>query len=417
MNDKELKIVKTALNMPEGMQRRTFMKLATTAGISFAMTPAMSKLAAAAEMNRPPIASTSYTRAIDFFRIWEDGFNGAMGAFGVEPKYYYSEFDISRTLSQIRNMPAAGVKGLAGVITPTGAMPQVAKLCADNDILFVPTWDTPDWWTPSDSGDNVVSLVTLDSVRDAYEVAKLLFESIGGEGKVVHILGLPAPTDTYRTLGLMKAAAEYPGIEIVGGLRADWDRDKARQVMLSMMSAHPDMKAVFAQSDDMGFGVISALRERGMTGIKVGGVVGLPEGIQEIEKGEYFVATATNNPPYMAGLCSTLLFDALNGWTPSLGERMLYIGSVMVTQENAHEMMGKIYGEDSFDWAKMSKTLNPDNWDPQYEIKAIDPTELYASAETEGKLNAVYDGAKEAGVFSKVDELYAAHYKTGPLKS
>ncbi|MCA0043398.1 sugar ABC transporter substrate-binding protein [Celeribacter litoreus] len=418
MEDKELKIVKTALAMPEGMQRRTFLKLASAAGISMAMTPAMTRLAEAADIMRPTLASTSYNRAIDFFRIWEDGFNGANGAFETDPKYYYSEFDISRTLSQIRSMPAAGVKGLAGVITPTGAIPQVSRLCAENDIMFTPTWDTPDWWSPVDEGDHVVSLVTLDSVRDGYEVAKLLFDSIGGEGKVVHIKGLPAPTDTYRTLGLMKAAEEYPGIEIVGGLRADWDRDKARQVMLSMFAAHPDMKAVFAQSDDMAFGVISALRERGMKDVKVAGVVGLPEGIQEVQKGDYFVATATNVPTYMAGLCSTLLFDAINGWKPTLGERMLYVGSVMVTQENAQTMLDKIYGEgDSFDWAKMSRTLNPEDWDPQYEVRSIDPDQLYASAETERKLNPVYDGAAAAGEFSKVDALYAEHYKTGPLKS
>jgi ribose transport system substrate-binding protein len=66
----------------------------------------------------------------------------------------------------------------------------------------------------------------------------------------------------------------------------------------------------------------------------------------------------------------------------------------------------------------MSRTLNPDNWDPQNKITAIDP-EAYWAPFPEGKerLNAAYAGAKDKEVFASVDALYAAHYKAGPVKA
>ena len=137
--------------------------------------------------------------------------------------------------------------------------------------------------------------------RRTYEVAKELFKSIGGEGVVVHIKGLATPTDDARTAGVMKAAKEFPGIKIVGELRGDWVREKAREVMLSMVTAHPDMKAVFAQNDSMALGVLSVLKERGLTNVKVAGIDGIPEALQEVAKGGQYVATNTSLPPYQAG--------------------------------------------------------------------------------------------------------------------
>jgi ribose transport system substrate-binding protein len=296
----------------------------------------------------------------------------------------------------------------------------VAKFCEDNQIFYVPSWESPAWFTPPDIGDHYVSFVTPNSVEGAYEVAKALFDSVGGEGKIVHIAGMATPTDSYRTAGLMQAAKEYPGISIVGGLRANWDREQARKVMLSMITAHPDMKGVFAQNDNMALGVLSVLRERKLDKVKVSGVDGLPEGLREVARGGQMVATHTSLPPYGAGFTAVLAFDALNGWKPTLGERLLFTGSALATADNAANIEAAIYGEGAspFDWALMSRTLNPDNWDPQNKITAIDP-EAYWAPFPEGKerLNAAYAGAKDKEVFASVDALYAAHYKAGPVKA
>ncbi len=414
----EERIVRHALSMRDGLERRVFLKLAAAAGVSMAITPALTRMAQAMEGRK--IANQVSTPANDYWNVWTQAFNRAAVALELEPQEIFHQNDTARQLSQVRSLPASQTNMLIGCVNPAGSLPMMAQFCQENQIHFVPSWEAPEWFTPPDIGDYFVSFVTPNSVEGAYEVAKALFESVGGEGKIVHIAGLATPTDVYRTAGLMQAAAEYPGIEIVGGLRADWDRQKARTVMLSMLTAHPDMKGVFAQNDNMALGVISALRERGLTGIKVSGVDGLPEGLREVAKGEQMVATHTSLPPYGAGFTTVLAFDAMNGWKPTLGERLLFTGSALATAENAGPIADAIYGEgqDPFDWAKMSRTLNPETWDPQNKITAINPDDYWGPfPENRGKLNPAYEGAAEKGVFADVDALYAEHYKTGPVKS
>ena len=420
MSDKELNMLATLHALEDGVGRRTFMKLMGAAGISLAMTPAVTRMAQAATVIRGKIANQVSTPSNDYWSVWTRAFGAAAESLGLEKQELFHQNDTARQLSQVRSLPASSAKMLIGCVEPAGSLPTVAKFCQDNSIHYVPSWESPAWFTPPDIGDFYVSFVTPNSVEGAYEVAKALFQSVGGEGKIVHIAGLATPTDSYRTAGLMQAAAEFPGIKIVGGLHANWDREQARKVMLSMVTAHPDMKGVFAQNDNMALGVLSVLRERNLKNVKVSGVDGLPEGLREVAKGEQMVATHTSLPPYGAGFTAVLAFDALNGWKPTLGERLLFTGSALATAENAGGIEKAIYGEGSkpFDWALMSRTLNPETWDPQNKITAIEP-ETYWGPFPDGKerLNAAYAGAKDKGEFSKVDALYAAHYKTGPVKA
>ncbi|MCG8273299.1 sugar ABC transporter substrate-binding protein [Aquamicrobium sp. NLF2-7] len=420
MIDKEFNMLATMHALEDGVGRRTFMKLLGAAGISLAMTPAVSRMAEAAEIIRGKIANQVSTPANDYWSVWTRAFATASDALGLEKQELFHQNDTARQLSQVRSLPASSARMLIGCVEPAGSLPAVAKFCEENQIFYVPSWESPAWFTPPDIGDHYVSFVTPNSVEGAYEVAKALFDSVGGEGKIVHIAGMATPTDSYRTAGLMQAAKEYPGISIVGGLRANWDREQARKVMLSMITAHPDMKGVFAQNDNMALGVLSVLRERKLDKVKVSGVDGLPEGLREVARGGQMVATHTSLPPYGAGFTAVLAFDALNGWKPTLGERLLFTGSALATADNAANIEAAIYGEGAspFDWALMSRTLNPDNWDPQNKITAIDP-EAYWAPFPEGKerLNAAYAGAKDKEIFASVDALYAAHYKAGPVKA
>ena len=51
----------------------------------------------------------------------------------------------------------------------------------------------------------------------------------------------------------------------------------------------------------MALGVLSVLKERGLTNVKVAGIDGIPEALQEVAKGGQYVATNTSLPPYQAG--------------------------------------------------------------------------------------------------------------------
>lgn len=416
MTDKELEIAKAYHRQSDGPSRRVFMQLAASAGVSLALTPALAK-AVRAQDKVAKLAVQTPTLANQYYFNFNRGGELSAKGLGIDYSPLNHEFDVSRLLSQVQGLNASGTNLLVTQVYPSGALPKVAKICEDNSTQLVALWDTVDWYTPPDAGDRYVSFQAPNSVQEAYEVAKLLFEAIGGEGKVGHILGVASANDTYRTAGVELAAKEYPGVEIVGRLRTDWDREEGRKAMLSMLGAHPDMKGVVCQNDNIALGVLAAMREQNIDSIKVVGIDGVPDGLKEIAKGGPFIGTHSTLIPWQSGYAGVTAFDALNGWKPTLGERMLYTGDVLTTAENAAGIDEKLYGGDVFDWKLMSRTLNPDNWDPQNKITAMDPEVFWNNLPGKERLNKIYEGAKDRGEFASVDTLYADHYKKGPFKS
>lgn len=415
----EEKLLAVGMGLKDPVSRRVFLQLAATAGAAVPLGAAEFGFATPAKAGVPGKAAANFAGLqISFWAAFSAGYKDAMSAFKGESLNLIHNNDAIREMAQVRGLPTQGVNMLVSTVVSAGETPLVAKLCQQNQIYYQCCWEIPAWFTPSDVGDYFVAYETPNSVEAAYESAKVLLKSIGGEGKVVHIKGLATPTDVARSAGLMKAAAEFPGIEIVGGLRGDWEREKSRQVMLSMVTAHPDMKGVFAQNDDEAIGVLSVIQERkDLSHIKVASVDGIPQAVEEVAKGGNLVATNLALPPFMAGCAATMLFDALNGWKPSLPERLIYTGSPTATAENAGKIYEQIYKAEKlpFDWVKMSKTLSRDNWDPQNTVVPIDPKEHWKGAKGEEKLNAAYSAPDWPDQLAKVTKMYADHYKSGPF--
>src|SRR5690348_2459173 len=88
-------------------------------------------------------------------------------------------------------------------------------------------------------------------------------------------------------------------------------------------------------------------------------------------------------------------------------------GALLVDPDSASTVLSTIYGAKlPFDWAKMSRAVNPDSWDPQTILNPIDPKQYYAGVpQTQYQLNSAWDSADIAGVRS----TYAAAFKSGPL--
>ncbi|MCV9999649.1 sugar ABC transporter substrate-binding protein [Pararhizobium sp. YC-54] len=411
----EARIVRAGKSIHEPFSRRLFMQLAAAAGITGGMGMLGLKGAQAATTGKI-IYQVDVLHS--YWVEWVKGFDAATTALGLGSGQMLHGSDPAKQISQVRSAPQQGATMFIGLPFPDGSVPQIAKVLQDSGIYYSNIWEHPAWFSPVDVGDFYVQYSTPNSVKAGYEVAKVLFEKIGGEGKVVHIWGLPTPTDSFRTAGVLKAASEYPGIELVGNVRTQWDRESGRDAMLSMVTAHPDLKAVMAQNDSIAEGVLAVLDERGMKDIPVVGVDGLPDGLKSVLSGR-MLATHSSLPAYQAAFMVTSVFDALNGWKPSLPERMMYTESALITGDNAQTYIDKLYGEAGaqYDWTKMSRTLNPETWDPQAGVEPIDPEVHFALfPDNKDRLNPAYAEAKAAGEFGRVTKLYADQYKTGPFR-
>jgi ribose transport system substrate-binding protein len=149
--------------------------------------------------------------------------------------------------------------------------------------------------------------------------------------------------------------------------------------------------------------------------MKVVGMDAIPEILPELEKAQNFIATFNSLGYWIAGYAVVNVFDALNGYKPTTPERLLASGGVLITTDNVADLKAKIYdAKDPFDWSLMSKTLHPDDWDPQFDVQPVDPNVLWAPFPKDRPLNAAWDGSAEA--IKKEQQVYQEHYKSGPLK-
>lgn len=110
------------------------------------------------------------------------------------------------------------------------------------------------------------------------------------EGKVVEIrglLGVEAEMERYN--GAHEVLKVYPGVRVVHEAVADWLQSNARERMLEILRAQPEIDVVYGHNDPMAVGAYLAARELGrekqMIFIGVDGLGGPAGGVKKVMDG------------------------------------------------------------------------------------------------------------------------------------
>jgi ribose transport system substrate-binding protein len=105
--------------------------------------------------------------------------------------------------------------------------------------------------------------VVLDQGQWARVPAQWMAETLKGKGNIVAIDGLAGNTaNDWRIRARTEVLKQHPDIKELSATPAGWDPAKAREVMTSQLSAHPDIDGVLIQ-DVMPEGVVRAYEAAG----------------------------------------------------------------------------------------------------------------------------------------------------------
>jgi len=116
------------------------------------------------------------------------------------------------------------------------------------------------------AGRDYVTFIGSDFVDQGRRAAEWLVEATGGEATIIELEGTTGSSPANdRKRGFDEVIAEQPGMEIVASQSGDFARDEGRQVMETLLLAHPDVTAVYAHNDEMALGAIAALEAAGRT--------------------------------------------------------------------------------------------------------------------------------------------------------
>ncbi|HET9110256.1 MAG TPA: substrate-binding domain-containing protein, partial [Ktedonobacterales bacterium] len=75
------------------------------------------------------------------------------------------------------------------------------------------------------------------------------------------------------------------GITVVARQTANFDRSTALNVTQNLLQAHPNVKGVFAQNDEMALGALKAIQQAGKSGVAIVGIDGEQEVVNDIQQG------------------------------------------------------------------------------------------------------------------------------------
>jgi ABC-type sugar transport system substrate-binding protein len=153
-------------------------------------------------------------------------------------------------------------------------------------------------------GEDYVTFTGSDFVEEGKRVGEWLVKAMGGNAKIIEIEGTVGSSPANdRKKGFDDLIAQNPGMVILASQSGDFARDKGRQVMETLLQAHPDATAVYSHSDEMALGAIAAIEAAGKVpgkDIMVVGVDGERAALEAIIAGK-MGATCECNPRFGPG--------------------------------------------------------------------------------------------------------------------
>ena len=214
---------------------------------------------------------------------------------GYEAKIFDSQNNPAIESDNFENLIASGYDAI--LFNPTdadGSIGNILKAKAAGVPVFCMDREV-------NSDDAATSQILSDNYSGCVEIGVKFVKALEGQGKYVELLGLVGDNNTWaRSGGFHSVVDVFPDLQMVAQQSADFDRNKALEVLETILQAQPDIKAVFCGNDAMAMGAFQALQAAGKSDqVKVFGFYGAADVIQKSAEAK-IVATGMQYPKVMA---------------------------------------------------------------------------------------------------------------------
>lgn len=328
----------------EKTSRRNFL-LASVLGIGAASLPLGLRGAAHAALTDPSLAWSYRDRTNPYWNYIVSGGEAFVESIG-KPKsaltHLINEGSSEKSLADIKAFlsKTGGNCAIACDANDSpNARPVVEAVAAAGGYIST-IWNKTDDLHPWDFGDNYVSHMTWSDTGPAEQTARILFEAMGGKGGVVHLGGIASNNPAIERLnGLKNALKDFPDIQLLDAQPADWDTQKANELMASFLTRYGDeITGVHCANDTIAYGVLEALRAEGIEGMPIVSYDGNKQAVELVAKGD-ILATVSTDPYWGGGVTSALSYHAAIGtFKPSeepQEHREFYGPTVLITKADA----------------------------------------------------------------------------------
>jgi ABC-type sugar transport system substrate-binding protein len=228
----------------------------------------------------------------------------------------------------IQSMVTQGVKGIAITPSSPAVVPALEEAVSKGVKVVLVDNDLPDW-------DKKSSVVATDNYKGGVLAGEYLAKTLKKGATLAVLEGVPGvPALDDRVKG-MEEGLGSSGIKVVGKAPTDCDQDKGVSAAADLLTAHPDVDAIYGACGPPVLGAIQSIDRagRGPDDILLVGFDALPDEVEQIKAGKEDASVA-QFPAKMGEMGMDTLLKAVNGEDvpPTVDT-----GTEIVTEDNAGE--------------------------------------------------------------------------------
>ncbi|MDR5020113.1 ribose ABC transporter substrate-binding protein RbsB [Yersinia rochesterensis] len=240
---------------------------------------ALSATVSANALAKDTIALVVSTLNNPFFVSMKDGAQKEADKLGYNLVILDSQNNPAKELANVQDLTVRGTKLLLINPTDSDAVGNAVKMANQANIPVI-TLDRL-----ANAG-TVVSHVASDNRFGGKMAGDFIAKKVGSDAKVIQLEGIAGASAARERGEGFKQSMEKNKFQLLASQPADFDRTKGLNVMQNLLTAHPNVQAVFAQNDEMALGALRALQTAGKTDVLVVGFDGTDDGIKAVESGK-----------------------------------------------------------------------------------------------------------------------------------
>jgi ribose transport system substrate-binding protein len=230
-----------------------------------------------------------------FYVAAVDGMRDAATKAGYDLKVAAASNNSSLQVKQVQDLLVQNIGALIFISQDSTAASAGVKAANKADVPVIAVDEKPE----AGSG-KLATYIATDSVKAARDLCTWQFQQIGGKGNIAILRGvLGATAELQRSQGCHEALKNFPNIKVVAEQTANWDETEAYKVTQNILTANPELSAIFGESDAMALGAAKAAKQANRTGLTFVGIDGFPTMFPAIKSGLVQASMAQN--PYKMG--------------------------------------------------------------------------------------------------------------------
>jgi ribose transport system substrate-binding protein len=253
-----------------------------------------------------------------------------LGGDGVQVTAVSADYDLAKQFSQIDNFIASGVDMIVVNAADPAAIEPAIRRAQEAGIVVVAV---------DVSAAGADATVQTDNVEAGQKACEYIAEKLGGEGKIAIMNGPPVSAVVDRVNGCKEVLAQHSGIEIVSdSLNGKGSREGGLEIMIGLLTANPELDAVFTINDPQAIGADLAATQLNRTDLFITSVDGAPD-IEDALKSETLIEASSAQDPYrMAQMAVEIGYQIMQGEEPE--EDTLLIPADLITRDNVDQYKG-----------------------------------------------------------------------------